>query len=337
MDINLDALKAVVYERDLSWEMLIAALEEALLVAYQKTNERTGPSRVEIDRKTGKVVVMVRDRDAEGVLLPEHDDTPAGFGRIAAATAKTVLYERLRDASDVRTVDDFVSKEGDIVSGVIQQGMDPKLVYVNLGTIEATIPNQEQVPTEKYVHGNRIRALVLHSKRGQKGPLVTLSRTHPQLVSKLFALEVPEVASGLVQIMAVAREPGYRTKIAVFTADPDLNPKGACIGPFGQRVRSVMSELGDEKIDIVDFDEDPTKFIASALSPSRVTKVQVLDLEARVARVWVPDFQLSLAIGREGQNARLAARLTGWRIDIRPDTDPELNDQPVDAPATKGQ
>jgi N utilization substance protein A len=337
MDIDLDALKAVVYEKDLSWDMLIGALEEALLTAYQKSSGRAHGCRVEIDRKTGKVMVLIRDRDEAGNALPEVDDTPAGFGRIAAATAKTVLYERLRDASDVRTVGDFVSKEGDIVSGVIQQGMDPKLVYVNLGTVEATIPIQEQVPTEKYVHGNRIRALVLHSKRGLKGPQVTLSRTHPQLVSKLFALEVPEVASGLVQIMAVAREPGHRTKIAVFTADPDLNPKGACIGPFGQRVRNVMSELNDEKIDIVDFDEDPTKFIASALSPSRVTKVQVLDLAGRVARVWVPDFQLSLAIGREGQNARLAARLTGWRIDIRPDTDPEMNAQPVVTPKLEAE
>lgn len=325
MDIDIDALKAIVYEKDLSWELLIGALEEALLIAYQKSTGRMQNCRVEIDRKTGKVTVLVKDRDDEGNFLPERDDTPAGFGRIAAATAKTVLFERLRDASDVKTVGDFVSREGDIVSGVIQQGMDPKLVYVNLGNVEATIPVQEQVPTEKYIHGNRIRALVLHAKRGVKGPQVTLSRTHPQLVTKLFALEVPEVASGLVQIMAVAREPGHRTKIAVFTADPDLNPKGACIGPFGQRVRNVMSELNGEKIDIVDFDEDPAKFISSALSPSRVTKVQVLDLANRVARVWVPDFQLSLAIGREGQNARLAARLTGWRIDIRPDTDPSLN------------
>ncbi|CAB4574587.1 MAG: transcription termination/antitermination protein NusA [Actinobacteria bacterium] len=328
MDIDVEALKAVVYEKEMSWEMLMAALEESLLMAYQKSTGRVQNCRVEIDRKTGKVVVWIKDRDEEGNFLPERDDTPAGFGRIAAATAKTVLFERLRDASDIRTVGDFVSREGDIVSGVIQQGMDPKLVYVNLGSVEATIPVQEQVPTEKYVHGNRIRALVLHAKRGPKGPQVMLSRTHPQLVTKLFALEVPEVASGLVQIMAVAREPGHRTKIAVQTSDPDLNPKGACIGPFGQRVRNVMSELAGEKIDIVDFDEDPAIFIASALSPSRVTKVQVLDLANRVARVWVPDFQLSLAIGREGQNARLAARLTGWRIDIRPDTDPELNNQP---------
>lgn len=337
MDIDLEALKAVVYEKELSWEMLIAALEEALLMAYQKSTGRMQNCRVEIDRKSGKVTVWVKDRDDEGNFLAERDDTPAGFGRIAAATAKTVLFERLRDAADVRTVGDFAAREGDIVSGVIQQGMDPKLVYVNLGSVEATIPIQEQVPTEKYVHGNRIRALVLHAKRGAKGPQVMLSRTHPQLVTKLFALEVPEVASGLVQIMAVAREPGHRTKIAVSTSDPDLNPKGACIGPFGQRVRNVMSELDGEKIDIVDFDEDPAKFIASALSPSRVTKVQVLDLANRVARVWVPDFQLSLAIGREGQNARLAARLTGWRIDIRPDTDPELNHQPgtTAAPASE--
>lgn len=332
MDIDLAALKAIVYEKDLSWETLLSALEAALLTAYQRTTGRMQNCRVEIDRKSGKVTVWIRNQDESGNLLPEQDDTPEGFGRIAAATAKTVLFERLRDVADIKTVDDFSAREGDIVSGVIQQGPDPKLVYVNLGNVEANIPIQEQVPTEKYVHGNRIRALVLHAKRGPKGPLITLSRTHPQLVTKLFSLEVPEVASGLVQIMAVAREPGHRTKIAVFTADPDLNPKGACIGPFGQRVRNVMSELNGEKIDIVDFDQDPIKFISSALSPSRVTKVQVLDLANRVARVWVPDFQLSLAIGREGQNARLAARLTGWRIDIRPDTDPELISEPADTP-----
>jgi N utilization substance protein A len=336
MDIDVEALKAMVYEKDLSWEVLVDALEAALLTAYQKTHGEEKRARVQLDRKTGHVTVWVKETDENGVNS-EVESTPDNFGRIAAATARTFLFERLRGAKDIRTVGDFVSREGDIVSGVVQQGMDPRTVFVNLGTVEATIPPQEQVPTEQYLHGTRLRALVLHSKQGPKGPLVTLSRTHPQLVTKLFALEAPEVASGQVQIMAVAREPGHRTKIAVFTDDPAINPKGACIGPLGARVRNVMAELNDEKIDIVDFSEDPTLFIGSALSPSRVTKVLVLDLEAKVARVWVPDFQLSLAIGREGQNARLAARLTGWKIDIRPDTDPELADLPVASPIPPAQ
>jgi N utilization substance protein A len=191
---------------------------------------------------------------------------------------------------------------------------------VDLGKIEAILPPTEQVPGERYAHGERLRCYVLHVRKGYRGPSITLSRTHPNLVKKLFALEVPEIASGAVDIMAIAREAGHRTKIAVSSNQPGVNPKGACIGPMGSRVRNVMTELHGEKIDIVDYSDDPPQFVANALSPARVLRVNVIDAQARVAQVIVPDYQLSLAIGKEGQNARLAARLTGWKIDIQPDT-----------------
>ena len=211
-------------------------------------------------------------------------------------------------------------REGDIVAGVIQQGKDPRAVLVDLGKIEAILPPTEQVPGERYAHGERLRCYVLHVRKGYRGPSITLSRTHPNLVKKLFALEVPEIASGAVDIVAIAREAGHRTKIAVTSNQPGVNAKGACIGPMGSRVRNVMTELHGEKIDIVDYSEDPPQFVAHALSPARVLRVNVVDAQARVAQVIVPDYQLSLAIGKEGQNARLAARLTGWKIDIQPDS-----------------
>ncbi len=204
---------------------------------------------------------------------------------------------------------------------MVQQGRDPKNVLVDIGKLEAILPVQEQVPGEQYPHGMRLRSYVVRVAKGVRGPSVTLSRTHPNLVKKLFALEVPEIADGSVEISAIAREAGHRTKIAVRSTRSGLNAKGACIGPMGSRVRNVMGELNGEKIDIVDWSDDPAEMVAHALSPARVSKVEVVDLGARSARVTVPDYQLSLAIGKEGQNARLAARLTGWRIDIRPDTE----------------
>ncbi len=229
---------------------------------------------------------------------------------------------------------DFRGREGDVIAGVIQQSSDPRNVLVDFGTIEGVLPLAEQVPGEKYVHGERLRCFVVSVKRGQRGPQISLSRTHPNLVRKLFALEVPEIADGTVVIAALAREAGHRTKIAVHSTVPGVNAKGACIGPMGQRVRAVMTELHGEKIDIVDYSEDPARFVASALSPSRVNSVEVVDPVMRAARVIVPDYQLSLAIGKEGQNARLAAKLTGWRIDIRSDTAvPEGEGDPSSAPA----
>src|SRR6202011_5768822 len=256
----------------------------------------------------------------DGAVVQEYDDTPVGFGRIAATTARQVILQRLRDVEDELTFGEYAGREGDIVVGVIQQGKDPRAVLVDLGKLEAILPPTEQVPGERYVHGERLKCYVLHVRKGSRGPSVTLSRTHPNLVRKLFALEVPEIASGAVEIAAIAREAGHRSKIAVVSRQPGVNAKGACIGPMGSRVRNVMAELHGEKIDIVDYSPEPAEFVAHALSPARVSRVVIVDPQARVAQVIVPDYQLSLAIGKEGQNARLAARLTGWKIDIRPDT-----------------
>jgi N utilization substance protein A len=266
------------------------------------------------------VTVWASEPAEEGAVPAEYDDTPDGFGRIAATTARQVILQRLRDAEDELTFGEYAGREGDIVAGVIQQGKDPRAVLVDLGKIEAILPPTEQVPGERYAHGERLRCYVLHVRKGYRGPSITLSRTHPNLVKKLFALEVPEIASGAVEIVAIAREAGHRTKIAVTSNQPGVNAKGACIGPMGIRVRNVMTELHGEKIDIVDYSEDPPQFVAHALSPARVLRVNVVDAQARVAQVIVPDYQLSLAIGKEGQNARLAARLTGWKIDIQPDS-----------------
>jgi N utilization substance protein A len=322
MDIDVAALKGLVREKEISLDLVVGAIEAALLVAYHHTEGSRPDARVVLDRKTGHVNVLVKEIGEDGQVVGEFDDTPSGFGRIAATTARQVIIQRLRDAEDERTFGEYSGREGDLVSGVIQQGRDPREVMVDLGDIEAVLPAPEQVPGESYVHGERIRCYVVQVRKGLRGPQITLSRTHPNLVRKLFALEVPEIADGSVLIDAVAREAGHRTKIAVHATRSGVNAKGACIGPMGQRVRNVMSELHGEKIDIVDWSEDPATFVGTALSPARVSKVEVVDLAARAARVTVPDYQLSLAIGKEGQNARLAARLTGGRIDIRSDAAP---------------
>jgi transcription termination/antitermination protein NusA len=322
MDIDLTLLRALEREKEISFDILVDALEQALLTAYHKTVGAQQHARVVLDRKTGRVTVLAAETDEQGEVLREYDDTPEGFGRIAATTAKQVILQRLRDAEDDLKFGEFSGREGDLVSGVIQQGRDPQDVLVDLGRLEALLPVAERVPGERYDHGVRIRCLVISVRRGMRGPQVNLSRSHPNLVKKLFELEVPEIADGTVEICAMAREAGHRTKIAVRSTVPGVNPKGACIGPMGQRVRNVMHELHGEKIDIVDWSDDPAELVGHALSPARVTSVEVVDPVARAARVVVPDYQLSLAIGKEGQNARLAARLTGWRIDIRSDEAP---------------
>ncbi len=325
MDLDMAALRALERERDIPMDVIVPAIEQALLTAYHREDGAYRHARVELDRKSGHVIVWAREDpqvDENGNHLepgPEFDDTPTGFGRVAAATARQVIVQRMRDVEDEAVLGDFRGREGDIVAGVIQQSSDPRVVRVDFGTVEGSLPAAEQVPGESYGHGERLRCYVVSVKRGPKGPQIGLSRTHPNLVRKLFALEVPEIADGSVQIAALAREAGHRTKIAVHSKVPGLNAKGACIGPMGSRVRAVMTELQGEKIDIVDYSEDPAHFIAAALSPSRVQSVRIVDEAARSATVIVPDFQLSLAIGKEGQNARLAAKLTGWRIDIRPD------------------
>ena len=319
MDIDMSILRMLEREKEISFEVLVEAIEQALLTAYLKTPGAYEQARVELDRKTGHVTVMAAELDDDGAKIGEFEDTPAGFGRIAATTAKQIMLQRLREAQDDITFGEFAGREGDIVSGVIQQGRNPDDVMVDLGKLEALLPVSERVPGESYEHGTRIKCLVVSVRKGMRGPQVTLSRSHPNLVKKLFALEVPEIADGSVEIAGIAREAGHRTKIAVAPRAQGVNAKGACIGPMGQRVRNVMAELHGEKIDIVDWSDDPATLVASALSPARVTSVEVVDAAARSARVVVPDFQLSLAIGKEGQNARLAARLTGWRIDIRSD------------------
>ncbi|GAB3579241.1 transcription termination factor NusA [Calidifontibacter terrae] len=326
MDIDMAALRALEREREIPMDVIVPAIEQAMLTAYHRIEGTYRNARVELDRRSGHVVVWARE-DAEvddegnrGAPGPEFDDTPANFGRVAASTARQVIVQRMRDVEDEAILGDFKGREGDIVAGVIQQSSDPRTVRVDFGTVEGFLPSAEQVPGESYKHGERLRCYVVSVKRGPKGPQIGLSRTHPNLVRKLFALEVPEIADGTVQIAALAREAGHRTKIAVHTKVAGINAKGACIGPMGSRVRAVMTELHGEKIDIVDYSEDPATFVASALSPSQVQSVEITDLQGRAARVIVPDFQLSLAIGKEGQNARLAAKLTGWRIDIRPDT-----------------
>jgi N utilization substance protein A len=316
MDIDMSALRFLEREREIPLDLLIPTIEQALLVAYHKTPGSIDKARAELDRKSGHVTIWAAEMDVDGTVVGEFDDTPSGFGRIAASTARQIILQRLRDAEDDNVLGIFRGKEGELVSGLIQQGHNPNMVQVDLGTVEALLPPPEQVPGEKYPHGARLRAYVVDVHRGMKGPSITLSRSHPGLVRKLFELEVPEIADNSVEIVALAREAGHRTKIAVKANIPGLNAKGACIGEMGSRVRAVMTELHDEKIDIVDFSEDPATFIGNALSPSRVSSVTITDPDLRSARVVVPDYQLSLAIGKEGQNARLAAKLTGWRIDI---------------------
>jgi len=326
VDIDMQALRLIEHERDIKIDVLLEAIEQALLSAYHRTPGAYLRARVEVDRRTGHVTVWAREPAPVGpegepldVEQPEFDHTPEGFGRIATSTARQVIVQRLRDAEDDQVLGTFRGKEGEILGGVVQQGRDPRTVLVDVGGTEAVLPAHEQVPGERYVHGERIRGYVLEVARGMRGPQVTLSRTHPGLVRKLFALEVPEVADGTVEIMAIAREAGHRTKMAVRATVPGVNAKGACIGPMGGRVRAVMAELQGEKIDIVDHSDDPAEMIANALSPARVLSVTIVDPQVHAARVVVPDYQLSLAIGKEGQNARLAAKLTGWRIDIRSD------------------
>ena len=320
MDIDMEALRALERDREIPMTVLVEALEDAMLNAYEKTDHHVAGSRVQLDRKTGRVTVFAPELDDEGQKIGEYDNTPDNFGRVAAATARQVIYQRIRQAEDDQKYGHFSAVEGDILLGVVQQDRDSRTVRVDLGSIEAIMPQAEQVPGEVYSHGKRLRVYVVSVRRELRGPQVVVSRTHPNLVQKLFRLEVPEIEQGIVEIKEIAREAGHRSKIAVHSNNPEVNAKGACIGPMGQRVRAVMHELNEEKIDIVDWDADPAKFVANALSPAKVNQVSVVDPNARTARVIVPDYQLSLAIGREGQNARLAARLTGWRIDIQPDT-----------------
>ncbi|RJQ82881.1 transcription termination/antitermination protein NusA [Pseudonocardiaceae bacterium YIM PH 21723] len=329
MNVDIAALRAIEREKDIPFETVLGAIETALLTAYKHTDGHFQHARVEVDRKSGVVRVLAQELGPDGSIADEWDDTPEGFGRIAATTARQVILQRLRDAEHEKTFGEFSTKEGEILAGVVQRDARANqrgMIVVQVGETEGVIPPAEQVPGESYQHGDRLKCYVIGVARTVRGPQITLSRTHPNLVRRLFALEVPEIADGTVEITAVAREAGHRSKISVRSTVSGVNPKGACIGPMGARVRNVMSELHGEKIDIIDHSDDPANFVGNALSPAKVISVRVVDERAKTARVIVPDFQLSLAIGKEGQNARLAARLTGWRIDIRSDAEAPVQD-----------
>jgi N utilization substance protein A len=351
MELDLSPLRILEKEKGIPFETLFVALETALNSAYQSTPDAFPKSRIELDRKSGRLVVWAREEltpkevsepgvdgyrnVVEATYGPEFNDTPKGFGRLAAMTARNVIFQKLREAKDEEVLGRLHDKQGKLVSGVIQQGTDPRAISVDVVGTDATLPPQEQVPGEKYLHGERIKAFAIEVGRSAKGPQVTLSRSHPGLVKELFALEVPEIADGSVEIVNVAREAGHRTKVAVKANKPGLNAKGAAIGPMGSRVRAVMTELRGEKIDLIDYSEDPRRYVANALSPAKVVSARIIKENPKEMQVVVPEFQLSLAIGKEGQNARLAARLTGWKIDILSDS--ESTSRLSGAPAASGE
>ena len=320
MGVDIPALVLLTDAKGMPLEQLIQMIEAEILTAYTETPEPNRYARVQLDRQTGDIAIYVPAFNELGERVSEDVLEVEGFDRIATSTARKTIKMQMRATNDAEIVGEFTASVGDVISGIIQQGRDPKMIHVNLGRIEGKIPPQEQVPGEVYTHGERIKCFVVEVKQGLKGPEIMLSRSHPGLVKQLFALEVPEVKDGIVEIMGVSREAGHRTKIAVRSHRAGVSPKGSLIGPLGARSRAVMDELNGEKIDIVDYDEDPAKYVAHALAPAKVSSVTIVDELSRSAKVVVPDYQLSLAIGKDGQNARLAARLTGWRIDIHPDT-----------------
>ena len=321
-------------------EVIFESLEAALLQAYRKEPSSNPDAYVELNRETGEYKVMAKKEVVEAVETPETqisledarqqsprfeigdvvemNVTPANFGRSAAHTAKQMLIQRLKEAERSVVFEEYFSREGDIITGIIER-VEGKNVYINLGKTEAILPPTEQIATETYREGDRIKCYIVEVKKTTKGPQIMISRTHPGLLKRLFELEVPEIFEGVVELKSVAREPGMRSKIAVYSRDENIDPVGACVGPRGQRVQHIVDELHDEKIDIVKWNEDPAIYIANSLSPAKVVSVDVNE-EEKASRVVVPDYQLSLAIGKAGQNARLAAKLTNWKIDIKSET-----------------
>jgi N utilization substance protein A len=325
----IQALKELEREKGIPFKTILAGLEEALAAAYKSWKRQQDPEldeeatgvRATMDPDTGEMRVWMQELDIDtGEVLSEREEevTQEFVGRIAAQTAKQVIYQKLRDAEREMTYEEFAGREGDIVTGIIQQDSH-RYTLLDLGKVEALLPQAEQVPSEPYRHGERLKAYIVEVRKTAKGPQIIVSRTHPGLLRKLFELEVPEIAEGIVEIKAVAREPGHRSKIAVVSHEPGVDPVGACVGAKGSRVRIVVNELRGEKIDVVQWTEDPARFVASALAPAKVKEVHI-DEDTGTAQVIVPDYQLSLAIGKEGQNARLAAKLTGYRIDIKSET-----------------
>jgi N utilization substance protein A len=334
------ALRELEREKGIAFETILAGLEEAMASAYKSWWKQQHPDleeesfgvRAKIDPETGDLRVWIQQlehvehEDEQGELTTEtrvlsEDEVPVTDefkGRIGAQTAKQVIFQKLRDAEREMTYEEFAGREGDIVTGIVQQS-ERRYTLLDLGKVEALLPQAEQVPSEPYRNGERLKAFITEVRKGTKGPQIVVSRTHPGLLKKLFELEVPEIEEGIVEIQAVAREPGHRSKIGVSSREPAVDPVGACVGPKGSRVRNVVTELRGEKIDVVPWSADPSTFVANALQPAKVKEARV-DPETQTALVIVPDYQLSLAIGKEGQNARLAARLTGWRIDIKSET-----------------
>ena len=317
MDINevLEALELVAREKGVPADTILDALANALVSAYKRTPGAAEEARVTIDADTGEILVYGQELDEDGNVVNEWEDTPDDFGRIAATTAKQVITQRLRDAKREQVFDLYEGREGDLVTGIVQSS-DHRYALLDLGNADAIMPSSERIPYERLDRGNRVKAYILEVRSEGKGPQIVVSRSHPEFIRSLFELEVPELVDGDVEIRAIAREPGARTKIAVASNDPNVDPVGACVGARGSRVRQVVNELRGEKVDIVEWRDDTPSFIAEALSPARVKEVR-LDDEEMIATVIVPDHQLSLAIGKEGQNARLAARLTGYKVDIR--------------------
>jgi N utilization substance protein A len=319
--IDIDALRQIEREKSIDFLTVVEAFETAMASAYKRSPQSTADeARVVVDRTTGEVTLYAQELDDEGNIVSEWQEEPKDFGRIVAQTAKQVLLQRLREAEREATYGEFVGREGDIVAGQIsQQG---NVTLLELGRTEALLPYSEQIPNERLDHGAHTRAVVIEVRKQLRGAQIVASRTHPALVVGLFALEVPEIEEGIVEIKGIAREAGHRTKVAVMSNDPDVDPVGACVGPGGQRARGVQKELHAEeleRIDIVRWADEPEQLVANALSPAKVSNVYLYPDDG-TALVVVPDYQLSLAIGREGQNARLAARLTGWRIDIKSET-----------------
>lgn len=318
----IDALKQIEREKNIPLDMLLETLEDALLSAYKRNYTTAYDARVTVNPETGEIGVYAINEDGS-----EEEVTPNDFGRIAAQTAKQVILQRIREVERDIMYEEFKDREGDIVNGIIQQS-DQRYTLVDLGRVEALLPSHEQAAGERYDHGSRLKAYVIEVKKSTKGPQIIVSRTHPSLLRRLFELEVPEIAEGFVEIKSVAREAGYRSKIAVSSNDENVDPVGACVGAKGSRVRMVVSELRGEKIDIVKWSDDSAVFIANALSPAKVGQVVVND-KTKTALVIAPEDQLSLAIGKEGQNVRLAAKLTGWRIDIK--SDDQVTEDEVEA------
>ena len=317
-----EAVRMLAADKGLTVEALLQVLVDALATAYKRRPGAAAEVDVSINPDTMDIQFIAYDIDEDGNWINERDDTPEGgeLGRIAAQTFRQVMNQRIREAERDRKFEEYANREGDIVTGIIQQ-TDSRYTLLDLGRVEALLPQAEQVQFERPEPGGRVKAYIVEVRKTAKGPQIVVSRTHPGLIKRLFELEGPEIADGVVEIKACAREPGHRTKIAVWSNDSNVDPVGACVGARGGRVRMVVNELRGEKIDIVPYSEDFPDFIAKALSPAKVTHVIVSE-DGTQAVVIVPDHQLSLAIGKEGQNARLAARLTGVRIDIRGESQP---------------